>query len=208
MAQFLRTYVHVNLARRLSLAQLHHSGAISIQDLEVIREEFGAALSPETIQGWALSNSHMGYAGDFKIIEKIYNNFDRSSELSSREIGIDYFHSQKAATSRAKSIVIFSGPIMENVKRTILQSQSSNFECRFVGPDAICMNALEVLWGKPDLRIDCVEQDMQRHSISLTQACVRNLPPQYQLYPTRIFSEFFTNTTYHLIWSAGIIRLL
>jgi hypothetical protein len=83
IAEYLRTlaqkggpipsdYVDVNLAMN-SLAQLHHSGGISNQDLEAIRGELGEAMTPKTIQGFAYKQPH-GYAGDFEIIEKIYNN--------------------------------------------------------------------------------------------------------------------------------------
>jgi hypothetical protein len=42
----------------------------SDEHLNMIRNAFGEALSPETIQGWAY-HKPLGYAGDFQIIEKI-----------------------------------------------------------------------------------------------------------------------------------------
>ena len=40
----------------------------SDEQISMIRNAFGEALSPETIQGWAY-HKPLGYAGDFQIIE-------------------------------------------------------------------------------------------------------------------------------------------
>ncbi|MGI9545827.1 MAG: hypothetical protein ACR2MM_01215, partial [Flavobacteriaceae bacterium] len=58
-------------------SQTNLQETLSTEQLASIHDSFGAALSPETIQGWAFQKP-LGYAGDFKIIEKIYN-LDRSS---------------------------------------------------------------------------------------------------------------------------------
>ena len=51
---------------------------VSENQLQEIREAFGEALSPETIQGWAYQKP-LGYAGDFQIIERIYTHHTSSN---------------------------------------------------------------------------------------------------------------------------------
>ena len=50
-------------------SQTTFQDSLSPEQQASIHNSFGAALSPETIQGWAYQKP-LGYAGDFKLIEK------------------------------------------------------------------------------------------------------------------------------------------
>ncbi|MBM3881625.1 MAG: hypothetical protein FJ387_18190 [Verrucomicrobia bacterium] len=59
------------------LARLHplaSDGTVSPPELTAIRSMFGAALSPATMQGFALAKPH-GYAGDYEVIDRIYQQY-------------------------------------------------------------------------------------------------------------------------------------
>ncbi len=53
------------------LSFLRERGELLPVELAVLRDVFGEALSPATIQGFALRKPH-GYAGDFEIIDRVY----------------------------------------------------------------------------------------------------------------------------------------
>ena len=58
-------------------ANLHEqitAGLVSRDELASVRSHFDGAFSPETLQGFALAKPH-GYAGDFEIIDRIYQQF-------------------------------------------------------------------------------------------------------------------------------------
>jgi extracellular factor (EF) 3-hydroxypalmitic acid methyl ester biosynthesis protein len=159
-----------------------------------IHDSFGEALSPETIQGWAYQKP-LGYAGDFQIIEKIYN-FDRSAvpQLAKWD---DYFHAQKAPQAVRNRLSFFLDQLwktkMENPSATQVLNVAS-------GPGRDMYEALQVM-GASDLKIDCVDQD--HNAIDFA----KNLCGQYlhniNFTHKNIF-RFSTNSSYHLIWSAGL----
>jgi SAM-dependent methyltransferase len=60
--------------------------------------------------------------------------------------------------------------------------------------------ALRVI-GASDLRIDCVDQDI--HAIDFAKNLCQQFLHNINFTHKNIF-QFFTNTTYHLIWSAGL----
>jgi len=57
-----------------TIHSLIRSGQLSAAELITLREAFGEAFSPTTMQGFAFIKPH-GYAGDFEIIDRIYKNY-------------------------------------------------------------------------------------------------------------------------------------
>ncbi len=168
--------------------------ALSTEQLASIHDSFGAALSPETIQGWAYQKP-LGYAGDFKIIEKIYN-FDRSS-LPHLVKWDDYFHSQKAPQAVRNRLSFFLDQLWKTKTDHPSGTQILNVAS---GPGRDMYEALKVL-GASDLIIDCVEQDI--HAIDFAKSLCQEFLHNINFLHKNIF-RFVTNTTYHLIWSAGL----
>lgn len=168
--------------------------ALSTEQLASIHDSFGLALSPETIQGWAYQKP-LGYAGDFKIIEKIYN-FDRSL-LPHLVKWDDYFHSQKAPQAVRNRLSFFLDQLWKTKTDHPSGTQILNVAS---GPGRDMYEALKVL-GASDLRIDCVEQDI--HAIDFAKCLCQKFLHNINFIHKNIF-RFVTNTTYHLIWSAGL----
>ena len=168
--------------------------ALSTEQLASIHDSFGAALSPETIQGWAYQKP-LGYTGDFKIIEKIYN-CDRSP-LPHLVKWDDYFHSQKASQAVRNRLSFFLDQLWKTKTDHPSGTQILNVAS---GPGRDMYEALKVL-GASDLRIDCVEQDI--HAIDFAKSLCQEFLRNINFIHKNIF-RFVTNTTYHLIWSAGL----
>jgi len=168
--------------------------ALSTEQLASIHDSFGSALSPETIQGWAYQKP-LGYAGDFKIIEKIYN-FDRSSVPHLMKWD-DYFHSQKAPQAVRNRLSFFLDQLWKTKTDHPSGTQILNVAS---GPGRDMYEALKVL-GASDLRIDCVEQDI--HAIDFAKSLCQKFLHNINFIHKNIF-RFVTDTTYHLIWSAGL----
>ena len=168
--------------------------ALSAEQQASIHDSFGPALSPETIQGWAFQKP-LGYAGDFKIIEKIYN-FHRSSvpQLAKWD---DYFHFQKAPQAVRNRLSFFLDQLWKTKTQNPSATQVLNVAS---GPGRDMYEALRVI-GASDLKIDCVDQDIQAIDFAknLCQQFIHNINFTHK----NIF-RFFTKTTYHLIWSAGL----
>ena len=69
------------------------AGVFSAEMFRSIRAELGDALTPQTMQGFALSKPH-GYSGDFEIIERIYQQWiSPTPNLAKWD---EYFHAQAA----------------------------------------------------------------------------------------------------------------
>ncbi len=167
---------------------------VSQDQLESLRAAFGDALSSETIQGWAYQQP-LGYAGDFKIIEKIYN-FDRSSVPQLMKWD-DYFHSQKAPQAVRNRLSFFLDQLWKTKRDHPSDTQILNVAS---GPGRDMYEAFKVL-GTSNLSIDCVEQDI--HAIDFAKALCQKFRQNINFIHKNIF-RFFTDTTYHLIWSAGL----
>ena len=168
--------------------------ALSAEQQTSIHDAFGAALSPATIQGWAYQKP-LGYAGDFQIIEKIYN-FHRSPvpELGKWD---DYFHFQKAPQAVRNRLSFF----LDQLWKTKTQNPSGVHVLNVAsGPGRDMYEALRVI-GASDIKIDCVDQDSDaiNFATNLCQPFAHNIN-----FTHRNVFRFFPNTTYHLIWSAGL----
>ncbi len=168
--------------------------ALSTEQQTTIHDSFGAALSPATIQGWAFQKP-LGYAGDFQIIEKIYN-FQRSSvpELAKWD---DYFHFQKAPQAVRNRLSFFLDQLWKTKTQNRCGIQVLNVAS---GPGRDMYEAFRVI-GVSDLKIDCVEQDSE--AIHFAKNLCQQFAHNINFIHKNVF-RFFPTTTYHLIWSAGL----
>ena len=174
--------------------QTTFQNALSPEQQASIHDSFGAALSSETIQGWAYQKP-LGYAGDFKLIEKIYN-YHRSatSHLAKWD---DYFHSQKAPQAVRNRLSFFLDQLWKAKTDHPSNTQVLNVAS---GPGRDMYEALKVL-GSSDLKIDCVDQDI--HAIDFAKNLCQEFLHNINFIHKNIF-RFVTKNTYHLIWSAGL----
>jgi extracellular factor (EF) 3-hydroxypalmitic acid methyl ester biosynthesis protein len=164
------------------------------EHLNIIRSAFGEALSPETIQGWAY-HKPLGYAGDFQIIEKIYN-YDISSNPRLAKWD-HFFHSQKAPQAVRNRLSFFLDQLWTMKSENPGISQILNLAS---GPGRDMYEALKVI-GPQKLEIHCVEQDVK--AIDYAKGLCRNFLGQVHFTQKNIF-RFMPTSTYHLIWSSGL----
>ncbi len=166
----------------------------SAEQLGSIRIAFGEALSPETIQGWAY-HKPLGYAGDYQIIEKIYNYHTSSNPHLTK--WDEFFHTQKAPKAVRNRLSFF----LDQLWKTTMETPST---CHILnlasGPGRDMYEALKVL-GTSKLEIDCVDQDA--HAINYAKDLCRNFLSHIQFTHKNVF-RFSPTKTYHLIWSAGL----
>ncbi len=169
-------------------------GIFSDDQIQTIRNSFGDALSPETIQGWAY-HKPLGYAGDFQIIEKIYTHHTSSNPHLAK--WDTFFHSQPAPRAVRNRLSFF----LDQVWKSKMESPSF---CRVLnvasGPGRDMRETLKFM-GPSGLQIDCVEQDGEaiKHSQNLCQRFLSNI----QFHHQNAF-RFSTDHSYNLIWSAGL----
>lgn len=186
-------YVAVNLVMN-NLAQLQHSGGISNQDLEAIRGELGEAMTPKTIQGFAYKKPH-GYAGDFEIIEKIYNNhITTEPHLANWD---RFFQSHPAAQGVRNRVSFFLDQVWSVKNQPSRNARILNVAS---GPGNDMYECLKFI-GPTGLHFDCVDQDLKaiQHATSLC----KNFTSHMSFFHENVF-KFVANKTYDLIWSAGL----
>lgn len=166
----------------------------SADQLRSIRSAFGEALSPETIQGWAY-HKPLGYAGDYQIIEKIYNHYTSSNPSLTK--WDQFFHTQKAPKAVRNRLSFFLDQLWKTKMETSSTSHILNLAS---GPGRDMYEALKVL-GTSKLEIDCVDQDA--NAINYAKDLCRDFLAHIQFTHKNVF-RFSPNKTYHLIWSAGL----
>ena len=162
--------------------------------LQTIREAFGDALSPETIQGWAYQKP-LGYAGDFQIIEKIYTHYTSSNPHLAKW---DQFSHYQRATKAIRNRISF---FLDQVWKAKTQAPT---DCHILnlasGPGRDMYETLNIL-GAPGIHLDCVEQDA--NAINYATNLCKNFLAHIQFFQKNVL-RFTTNKTYHLIWSGGL----
>jgi extracellular factor (EF) 3-hydroxypalmitic acid methyl ester biosynthesis protein len=166
----------------------------SDEQLSMIRMAFGEALSPETIQGWAY-HKPLGYAGDFQIIEKIYNYHTSSNpHLAKWDL---FFHTQTAPKAVRNRLSFFLDQLWKTKMSTPSTSHILNLAS---GPGRDMYEALKVM-GTSNIEIDCVDQDAQ--AIHFAKGLCRDFLDHIHFTHKNVF-RFMPTKTYHLIWSAGL----
>jgi SAM-dependent methyltransferase len=166
----------------------------STEQLTIIRSAFGEALSPETIQGWAY-HKPLGYAGDFQIIEKIYNyHTTLNPHLTKWD---QFFHTQKAPQAVRNRLSFF----LDQLWKTKIETPSTSHILNLAsGPGRDMYEAFKVI-GASKVQIDCVDQDAR--AIAYAKELCHDFLAQIQFTHKNIF-RFMPTKTYHLIWSAGL----
>lgn len=181
-----------------SVVEQHTKGELSMDDVNTIRNAFGDALSPHTMQGFALTKPH-GYAGDYEMLDRIYRrHIAKESHLRKWD---EYFHLSAApnAVRNRKSYFL-----------TILDMLESNRHLMHKPR----IDVLNVASGSgrdlfeffsshqnAELYFDCIEQDTR--AIGFAQSLCNPWLHHIHFY-RRNALKYSTEKKYDLIWSAGL----
>ena len=161
---------------------------------EKLANLFGDDFLNQTLQGFGYRKPH-GYAGDFEIIDYIYQ--QKINENEKFQKWDKYFHSQDAVKAVRNRKAYF----IELVKEKCL---SINKPLRILniasGP---CRDVLELLEKVPTekLKIHCVEMDPK--AIEYAKNLLGRFFGSVEITQKNIF-KFNTDEKYDLIWSAGL----
>ena len=169
------------------------SGVLDEPLKDELRSWFGNALSPVTMQGMALRKVH-GYAGDFEIIDRIYQRYISSNPALANW---DHFYHRQPAPKAVRNRKTYFHDLLDR----------HSARCNSLGVLKIASgpgrSMFEWLSAHPDasITIDCVELD----ATAIDYAKNLNKP-----FLDRIAFEktnalrYKPARTYDLIWAAGI----
>jgi len=176
------------------LSEWRRSEQMTQADLEDIYHAFGESISTQTLQGLGFHKPH-GYAGDYEIIDKIYQNDISPNPMLANW---DRFVHAQSAFKAVKNRLSFFLEQVWNVKSSVAgETRVLNLAS---GPGRDLYESLHIV-GPSRLSFDCVEQDLDaiHYAQSLCQAFLNNLT-----FIHRNVFRFTTKKTYHLIWSGGL----
>jgi len=155
---------------------------------------FGDEFLNQTIQGFGYRKPH-GYAGDFEIIDYIYQ--IKISRVERFQKWDKYFHSQHATKAVRNRKNYFINLVKEKLAAINRPLRILNIAS---GP---CRDVLELLEQIPvkDVKIHCVEMDP--NAICYAKNLLGTLSDSVEFTRENIF-KFDTDEKFDLIWSAGL----
>ena len=176
------------------LANFRASNHFSEDQKHQILEAFGESLTLQTIQGFGYRKPH-GYAGDFEIIDRIYQNY--LSPKMALQNWDRYVHYQSAFKAVKNRLSYFLEQIW-NLKTqypegaTVLNLAS--------GPGRDMLESFRVI-GPSNIQIDCVEQDAAaiRYAKSVCHDYLEHIT-----FTHKNACRFMPKKSYELIWSGGL----
>lgn len=177
-----------------SLAKEHETSLITQKDLLLILKKFGEALSCKTVHGFGYEKPY-GYAGDFEIIDKIYN-FHVSNEPHLKNWDL-YFQQHNAPNAVRNRKAYF----IELLRRRGLELKDKSFNVLNVasGPARDLYEYFQTDAPKP--QVDCVEHDPK--AIEFAQNLCRDFLSHITFHQANAF-RFKIEKRYDVIWSAGL----
>lgn len=179
--------------------QLRQQKIITDNDMAGIWHELSDAFyTTETMQGYAVLKPH-GYAGDFVIIERIYQHW-----LSPKEHLINwdhFFHAQDAPRAILNRKKYFLG-ILKDLEKKDGKRDVLNIGC---GP---CQDVVEFLsQGPSQVFFECVDYDKNAIEYSYNKVKAKGFLGNIEFYRDNAF-KFRPTRQYDLIWSAGLFDYL
>lgn len=186
-------YPYLNMMIEV-LAGWLRTGALTPEQWCTIRDTLGEAISTQTIQGMALQKPH-GYAGDYEIIERIYQYYvSDNPQLANWD---KFFHSHSAPKAVRNRVSYFLSQVWDTHLRHPEEAYILNLAS---GPGRDMYEALKVL-GKTPVYFDCIDQDKEAIDYA-SRLCAEYLT-QITFFHCNVF-RFKPVRSYHLIWSAGL----
>lgn len=177
-----------------------NNGKITKEDLQLLRDEMGEALSILTLQGFVFNKPH-GYPGDYEIIEKIYlEHTSNNPELRKWDL---YFQLQKApiAVRNRKKYFLNLLNGLESLNQSTATKRVLNVAS---GPGRDLFDFFSLNNGST-MMFDNIEFDPL--AISYAKNMCKDFLKNIEFLHTNAF-DFTTNKKYQLIWSAGLFDYL
>ena len=177
-----------------TVAQFKALGVLTSSDQQRLLEAFGITMRECTLQGFVTVKPH-GYAGDFEIIDKIYQNYLSPDE---RLVRWDKFFQAQAAVKAVRNRKALFHDTLDRICRAVRSSPRVLIIGSGPGRDI-----LEHFTNNPASRasFDCVEQDPKAiaYASNLTRAFSHQVD-----FLQRNALKFHTSERYDLIWAGGI----
>ncbi len=170
-------------------------------DLILLRNEMGEALSLLTLQGFVFNKPH-GYPGDYEIIEKIYQEYiSNNPEIRKWDL---YFQLQKApiAVRNRKQYFI---DLLCGIEDTTQQNGHSSRVLNIASGPARDLFDFYSLNKSSEIYVDNVEFDPL--AISYAKNLCNEFLDHISFLHTNAF-DFESDKKYRLIWSAGLFDYL
>ena len=186
------------------LYRRYDSGHVDDSAVNTIRHAMPRAWTPETCQGRAYSKLH-GYAGDYEIIDWIYQRHTTSSTHLAR--WDDYFHQCEAPTAVRNRKAFFKTALAQR-----LEEHSS--APAIAGPMRVldlasgpCRDVAEFFDANPDADVDlvCVDQDV--NAIRYARGLCHEYLSHIEFVQKNVF-RYRTKQRFDWIWSAGLFDYL
>lgn len=169
------------------------TGKLSDSELAEIRAVFGYALSPSTMQGFALTKPH-GYAGDFEVIDRMYQMYVSSD---SRLANWDRFFHQHAAPKAVRNRKTYFHRLLD---RHSVRKQPLRVLKIASGPGR---SMFEWLSAHPNVPVtfECVEIDLNAidYASRLNERFLDRIA-----FVRKNALRYRPSGEYDLIWAAGI----
>lgn len=175
------------------LVENRGSGEVDDNQLITLINTFGDAFSTDTMQGFAFIKPH-GYAGDYEIIERIYNHYvSPKPHLTKWDAFWQEHAAAKAVRNRKQYFIKLIKSKMNDQKILKVLNLAS-------GPGR---DMYEFFTTNPDAPVyfDCVEQDDK--AVAYASRLCRKYRDNITFIQKNAL-KYRTDTRYDLIWSAGL----
>ncbi len=179
----------------IEVSEQSASGKLNSQDIEELVGLLGDAASAGTMQGFVLHKPH-GYAGEFEIIDKFYQN--HVSPLQHLARWDTFWHSYPAAQAVRNRAHYLNALLLNHCSaRTEKPLEVLNIAS---GPGRDLLHFFDKN-PNANVHIDCIEQDKKaiRHASDLCKDHIAKLT-----FIEKNALRFNTDKKYDLIWSAGL----
>jgi len=174
-------------------------GFFSREEIKVIRDSYGEIFSEKTLQGFAVKKPH-GYAGDFEIIDRIYTKWiSPEAKLSKWD---RFFHSLEAVKAVRNRKEHFKKKLTD-----LEQSKPGRAITVLNVGSGPARDVYEYCCNNPSTQIifECV--DIDRSAINYAKTLCHEFTHRVVFHECNIF-RFKTDTSYDLVWSAGLFDYL
>lgn len=171
-------------------------GELSPEQIAELRNAFGAALSPQTMQGFMLLKPH-GYAGDFEIIDRIYRRHMSDDPVLHKW---DEFAHTSQATQAVRNRKDYFLDLLRRLDNADCPQTNLHVLNVASGPGR---DLFEFLVASPQtrLRFDCVENDPK--AIAYASELCGDFLDLITFHECNAFL-FESPTRFQLVWSAGL----
>jgi len=161
--------------------------------MDILKQYAPGLVSEETMQGFMIQKPH-GYAGDFEIIERLYNRYTSSDEAY--KAWDEYMHYLPAA----KAVCNRKDYFKTLMKDTVRHHDTVNVLNVASGP---ARDLYEFLIENPtyDIQVDCVDQD--KNAIDFASKRCELFSERVHFHQANAL-KFKTDKKYDLVWSAGL----